>query len=106
MNLLDDMKKCKTIDQCFEVAMMDTRADEEVSSWLVCIDEMFGAHDEVIVLGEKVNLEEFDIKHSYIIAICKKGKLKVGVTLDSIVFHKLTKVEKLWLQAWNKYSSS
>ena len=51
MNLLDDMKKCKTINRCFEVAMMDAREEEEIGSWLVCIQEMFGAHSEVMVRG-------------------------------------------------------
>jgi hypothetical protein len=106
MNLLDDMKKCKTINQCFEVAMMDAREEEEIGSWLVCIQEMFGAHSEVMVLGDKLKLEGFDVKHGSILAICIKGKLEAGFALDSVVFPKVTKAEKLWLQAWDKYSET
>ena len=85
--------------------MMDASELEELSSWLVCIEEMFGAHVEVMVLGEKVKLESFDIAHGSILAVCKKGKLKAEVALGSVLFPKLTKVEKLWLQAWDSYSA-
>jgi hypothetical protein len=104
-DLLDKMKKCKTIDQCIAVATMDAYDDEQVSSWLTCIEEMFGEYHEVILLGETVKLERFDTERGALIAICKKGKLKARVTLDSIVFPKLTATEKLWLKAWDKYSA-
>ena len=104
-DLLEEMKRCKTIGQCIEVATTDAYGDEQVGSWLTCIEEMFGEHHDVMLLGEKVKIERFDTEHGAIIAICKKGKLKARVTLDSIVFPKLTATEKLWLKAWGKYSA-
>jgi len=50
-----------------------------------------------------VALVGFDLNHYFVIAICRKNKQKVRVTLDLIEFPNLTPVEQLWLKAWKKY---
>jgi hypothetical protein len=104
-DLLSEMKRCRTVEKCIDVATTDAYGDDEqATSWLTCIEEMFGKFDRVKILGEEVKLEKFDLDHNAIIEVCKKGTRKVKVTLDSIEFPKLTANESLWLKACKEYS--
>ena len=106
-SLLDEMKQCKSIKECHEIATIDAYGDyEQASSWLTCIEEMFGKFDRVKVLEQEVVLEKFDlVNESSIVAICKKGKQRAKIALESIEFPKLTKVQVLWLNAWKKWAN-
>ena len=57
------------------------------------------------MLDEDVTLVGFDLNRHAVIAVCRKGNRNVRATLDSIEFPRLTPTERLWLQAWKKYSA-
>lgn len=106
-DLLDEMRRCKSVQACIDLALTDAYGeDEQAVAWLTCIEELFRRFKQVRLLGEDVALAGFDRNHDAIIAVCRKGKQKVRVTLDSIEFPDLTPVEQLWLKAWKKYSAS
>ena len=105
-SLIEEMQKCRSIEQCHEVATVDAYGDEEqASGWLTCLQEMFDKFERVKILGEEVKLKGFDLSKNSVMAICVKGKTKAKVSLDSIEFPKLTKTETLWLSAWKKWDN-
>ena len=105
-DLLDEMRQCKSVQACIDLALTDAYGeDEQAVAWLTCIEEMFGRFKEVKLLDEAVALAGFDLNGQAVIAVCRKGKRKVRVTLDSIEFPELTPVERLWLKAWKKFSA-
>jgi hypothetical protein len=105
--LLDDMRQCKSVRACIDLALTDAYGkDEEAVAWLTCIETMFGRFKQVKLLDEDVTLAGFDLNRHSVIAVCRKGRRKVHATLDSIEFHELTSAERLWLQAWKKYSAN
>jgi hypothetical protein len=105
-DLLDEMRQCKSVRACIDLALTDAYGeDEQAVAWLTCFEELFGRFKQVKLLGENVALVGFDLNHYVVIAVCRKGKQKVRVTLDSIEFPDLTPVEQLWLRAWKKYSA-
>ncbi len=65
---------------------------------------MFGRSKQVKLLDDDVALVGFDRNGHAVIAVCRKGSRKIRVTVDSIEFPDLSPVERLWLQAWKKYS--
>jgi len=105
-DLLDEMRQCKSVRACIDLALTDAYGeDEQAVAWLTCIEELFGRFKQVKLLGEDVTLVGFDLNRHALIAVCRKGKRKVRATLDSIEFSDLTPTERLWLQAWKKYSA-
>jgi hypothetical protein len=103
-DLLDEMRRCKSVRACIELALTDAYGeDEQAVAWLTCIEALFGRFKQVKLLGDDVALVGFDLNHYFVIAICRKNKQKVRVTLDLIEFPNLTPVEQLWLKAWKKY---
>ena len=73
--LLDEMKRCNNLDKCIELALTDTHGElEEVESWLCCIEEFFGHHKKVKVLGQEVTLVKFDIYGDVLVGVCKNKK--------------------------------
>jgi hypothetical protein len=66
---------------------------------------MFGRFRQVKLLGDDVALVGFDLDQHAVIAVCRKGKGKVRVTLNSVEFSGLTAVERLWLKAWTTYAA-
>jgi len=107
VDLISEMKKCKTIEACHECAMVDAYGDEEAAAgWLTCIDEVFRKFENVIVLGNEVVLEGFDLKGYQIVAKCRSGRKLAFVSLESVEFLKLNKSEKLWLDALKKWNDS
>jgi len=104
--LLFQMKLCKSIEDCFEVATVDAYGKEEQAvGWLTCIEAMFDKFEYVRVLGLEVKLEGFDLANARaIVAICHKGKKKTKIALESVDFSKLSERELLWLKAWKKWS--
>lgn len=106
-DLLDEMRQCKSVRACIGLALTDAYGeDEEAVAWLTCIETMFGRFKQVQLLGEDVTLVGFDLNRHAVIAVCRKGNRKVRATLDSVTFPSLTPVERLWLQAWKKYSAN
>ena len=104
MELISEMKQCKTVAECHECATVDANgADEAATGWLTCIEEMFGKFEHVRVLGNEVILEEFDLRGLQVVAKCYNGKKSAFVSLESIEFPKLNKSEKLWLDALKEW---
>jgi hypothetical protein len=99
------MKRCKTVEDCYEFATVDANgADEAAAGWLTCIEEMFRKFEKVKVFGNEVILERFDLKGLQLMAKCRSGRKLAFVSLESVEFPKLNKSEKLWLDAlknWN-----
>ncbi len=107
MDLIAEMKKCKTIEACHECAIVDAYGDEEAAAgWLTCIQEMFSKFEQVIVLGNEVILEGFDLKGYQVVAKCRNRRKLAFVLLESVEFPKLNKSEKLWLDALQKWNDS
>lgn len=104
-DLLDEMKRCRSVQACIDLALVDAYGeDEQAVAWLTCIEEMFGRFKQVKLLGEEVALAGFDLRNHTVVAVCRQGKSKARVTLDSIEFPKLTPVEARWLEAWTRFS--
>jgi hypothetical protein len=104
-DLLDEMHQCKSVRACIDLALTDAYGeDEEAVAWLTCIETMFGRFKQVKLLDEDVALAGFDLSRHSVIAVCRKGSRKVRATLDSIEFPELEPAQRLWLQAWKKYS--
>ena len=105
-SLLDEMQQCKSVKACIEVALTDAYGEyEQASAWLTCIEEMFGRFDRVYLMGEEVALEGFDLANDIaVVAICRKGKRKARVALESVAFPDLTPIEARWLKAWKQFS--
>ena len=106
-DLLDEMRQCKSVQACIDLALTDAYGEEEQAvAWLTCIDEMFGRHKQVRLMGNDVTLVGFDLRNNDVVAVCKQGKRRARVTLDSIEFLELTPAEQLWLRAWKRYSAN
>lgn len=104
MELISEMKKCKTVADCHEVATMDAYdEDEAAAGWLTCIEEMFSKFKHVKILGNEVILDGFDLKGRQVMAKCRNGRKLAFVSLESIEFPKLSKNEKLWLDSLKKF---
>lgn len=96
----------KSIDECIECATVDTYSDDEAASgWLTCIEEIFEGIQEVKLGDELVRLDGFNLSGLSVVACCRKGKKIVRVTLDSLELISPTKVQKLWLEAWNPWQN-
>lgn len=106
VDLLDEMRQCKSVQACIDLALTDAYGeDEEATAWLTCIEEMFSRFKQVQLMGNDVVLVDFDLRDHDVIAVCRQGKQRARVTLDSIEFPGLTPVEKIWLKAWKRYSA-
>ena len=106
IDLLDEMRQCKSVQACIDLALTDAyREEEQAVAWLTCIDEMFGRHKQVRLMGNDVTLVGFDLRNNDVVAVCKQGKRRARVTLDSIEFPEPTPVEQLWLRAWKRFSA-
>jgi len=105
-SLLDEMRQCKSIKDCIELALVDAYGDDEqATAWLTCIEEMFARFDRVKVLGQEVALEGFDLGDGVaVMAVCRQGKRKARVALESVEFPDLTPIEARWLKAWKQFS--
>ena len=105
-SLLDEMQECKSIKDCIELALVDAYGDDEQAvAWLTCIEEMFARFDRVKVLGQEVALEGFDLADGLaVMAVCRQGKRKARVALESVEFPDLTPIEARWLKAWKQFS--
>ena len=104
--LLDEMRQCKSVQACIELALIDAYGPEEQAvAWLTCIETMFGRFKQVRLIDSQVTLTGFDLSNHAVIAVCEQGRRKARVTLDSIEFPDLTPVEQLWLKAWKRFSA-
>lgn len=105
-DLLDDMRQCKSVQACIDLALTDAYGeDEQAVAWLTCIDEMFSRFKQVKLMGNDVALVGFELSSHAVVAVCRQGKRKARVTLDSVAFPKLTAIEARWLQAWKLFSA-
>ncbi len=104
MELISEMKKCKTVADCHEIATMDANGEYEAAAgWMTCIQEMFGKFKQVKVLGNEVILEGFELKGLQVMAKCRNGRKLAFVSLQSVEFPKLSTNEKLWLNSLKKW---
>ena len=105
-DLLDEMRQCKSVQACIDLALTDAHGeDEQAVAWLTCIEAMFGQYKQVRLLGNDVALVGFDLRNCDVVAVCKQGKRRARVTLDSVEFAELKPVEQLWLRAWKRFSA-
>jgi hypothetical protein len=104
--LLEEMQQCKSISACIELALTDAYGEyEQAGAWLTCIEEMFGRFERVKVLAQEVTLQGFDLANDIaIVAVCRVGKRKARIALESVEFPTLTRVEKRWLKAWQQFA--
>jgi hypothetical protein len=103
---MHEMHQCKSVQACIELALTDAHGPEERAvAWLTCIETMFGRFKQVKLMDNQVTLTGFDLINHSVIAVCKQGRRKARVTLDSIEFPDLTPVEQLWLKAWKRFSA-
>lgn len=105
-DLLDEMKRCRTVRACVELALTDARGeDEEAVAWLTCIETMFDRFDRAVVLGQEVELKGFDLANgTAIVAVCRQGGTTARVALESVQFPGLSAVEARWLEAWRQFA--
>jgi hypothetical protein len=104
-DLLEEMRQCKSVQACIELALTDAYGpDEQAVAWLTCIEVMFSRFKQVKVMGDEVQLVGFDLNDETIVAVCRQGKRKARVSLDSVEFPELTPVETRWLKAWKRFS--
>lgn len=105
-DLLDEMRQCKSVQACIDLALTDAYGeDEQAVAWLTCIEEMFSRFKQVKLLGNDVALVGFDLSNHAVVALCRQGKRNARVTLDSVEFPELTPVESLWLRAWKQFAA-
>jgi hypothetical protein len=104
--LLSEMKQCRTVGDCIELATVDANGEEEQAvGWLTCIEEMFSRFKCVSILGHEVDLDGFDLANGRtVVAICRSGKKKAKIGMESVVFPTLSTKEALWFKAWKKWS--
>ena len=96
--------EANSVEQCIEIATCDAEnEDEQATGWWNYMDEVFQSVTEVRILGLVVRFEGFDLEGTTLLAVCAKGKNRVKVTLDSITLLGATRVQKLWLKAWNAW---
>lgn len=107
-NLLDEMRRCKSVGACIELALTDAYGpDEQAVAWLTCLETMFGRFDRVVVLGQEVGLAGFELaSDNAIVAVCGRGRQRARVTLESVQFPGLTPIEARWLQAWKRFGAT
>jgi hypothetical protein len=107
-DLLDEMRRCRSVRACIELALTDAYGEQEQAvAWLTCIETMFGSFDRVVVLGDEVDLMGFELaSDAAIVAVCRRGRRKARVTLESVQFPSLSPVEARWLEAWNQFARS
>jgi hypothetical protein len=106
-DLLEEMRQCKSVQACIELALTDAYGpDEQAVAWLTCIETMFSRFKQVNVMGNDVQLVGFDLNNETVVAVCRQGKRRARVSLDSVEFPELTPVEERWLKAWKRFSRS
>ena len=104
-DLLEEMRKCKSVQACIELALTDAYGpDEQAVAWLTCIETMFSRFKQVYVMGNDVQLVGFDLNNETIVAVCRQGKRMARMSLDSVEFPEVTPVEARWLKAWKRFS--
>jgi hypothetical protein len=104
-DLFEEMRQCKSVQACIELALTDAYGpDEQAVAWLTCIEVMLSRFKQVNLMGEEVQLVGFDLNNETIVAVCRQGKRKARVSLDSVEFPELTPVETRWLKAWKRFS--
>ena len=104
-DLLEEMRQCKSVQACIELALTDAYGpDEQAVAWLTCVETMFSRFKRVNVMGNDVPLVGFDLNNETIVAVCRQGKRKARMSLDSVAFPEVTPVEARWLKAWKRFS--
>lgn len=97
----------KTIEDCTELAILDTYNEyEHASGWLCCIEDVFSKIKKVIVFGEEVDLVEFELCGLSIMAICRKDGVSNEVAFESVDLVNPSKIQKLWFKAWQSWSEN
>lgn len=96
----------KSTEDCAEYAVIDAYGDcEQITAWMTCMQEVFEGVKKVRVFGEEVELLEIDLEGEFcVVARCRKGNSEASVAITSVEFIKPTRVQKLWLEAWQERS--
>ena len=97
-----ELKDAKTVKQCLDIVTTDAYQEEITSSWENCLDEIFQS-TEAELAGQPVKIVGFNGVSETVLATCRWKKIKLRVTIDSLVFKNLTKSQKLWLRAYLKW---
>lgn len=103
-----ELLKVKNKSDCEDIATIDAYDEGEVASgWMTCLEEVFEGVKSVKVLGHEVTFMGFGIQNdNSVFAFCKSGKKTAHVSIGSIEWPNLTKVQKIWLSAWNERAGS
>lgn len=90
------------------MALVDAYGDDERAvAWLTCIEEILGRFNRVNLLGQEVALEGFDLANDVaVVAVCRQGKRRARVALESVEFPDPTPIEARWLKAWEQFSQA
>lgn len=84
---------------------MPTGNNEQASAWLACIETILERFDSVRLMGEEVKLQGLALENELtLVAVCRKGRHRVRVALDSVEFPGITPIEARWLKAWKQFS--
>lgn len=105
MENLTNTLKAKNIKDCIEIATVDAYDESEIATgWYNCLDEILCEIKEIKVLGFTVKFEKIDIDSmDSVVVLCKSGKNSAQISLVSVEWINLSKVQKLWIDAWKKY---
>lgn len=105
-DLLSEMRRCKTVDDCIALATLDAYGEyEEAAGWQACLESIFSGTREIKVLGDMATLEGFDLVNELsVVAVCRRRNRTAKVAPESIEFPTMTKIQQLWLQAWKEWS--
>lgn len=100
----DNAEAVKTIEDCFEYAMVDAYGDDEqATGWLTALEEILDDVKKVKLLGEEVEFDGLDLDDTSVVAVCKKNGKKAKIALSSIELTKPTKLQTLWLSAYKEW---
>lgn len=102
-----EVDEVSTVRECFECATVDAYGDEEIAAgWFYCLEDILDDIDECECLGDIVKFVGVVQKGINIFAHVMKNKKSAFVSLESIKFVTLTKVQKLWIKAYLKYQNT
>ena len=100
-----EIDNAKTINDCFEIAMVDAYDEYEQSGgWFTCLEDIFRECHEVEFLGEIVEFKKFDYQgEAAIVGVIKKKGKTAKVAIESLTWIKPTPLQALWNKACLEY---
>ena len=97
----------KTIEDCIEIATMDTYDEyEAIEGWLTCLEDIFENIKQVEIFDKIAKFIGFEIEKNTNLLVKIESDNKIAkVSIDSIKFINQSSIQKLWIKAWLDYSS-